>query len=195
MRPGARWRSGGYGELLRHCPPWRRCEVEADPAGSGRSGRRSPRWTGRGAYVAGAALLTAVSAPRGRGSNPGAGSPGPPVQHLARRDPRAQRPGSRSDRGAGISCGNGRGRTLRSTYRAWRASLSQSGCWLLEVDPVCSAPVDAHGGPPLGAPSRHGVPASTLTRRHDRRSRESREQRQNDEDYLQCASSSRLPSD
>ncbi len=76
-------------------------------------------------------------------------------QHPASRDPRAQRPGSRSDRGTGISGGNARGRTIRSTYHAWQAP-SHKRVLAMEVDPVCSAPVDAHGGPPLGAPSRHG---------------------------------------
>ena len=55
----------------------------------------------------------------------------------------------------GISCGTARGRTLRSTYHAWQAPLKRR-VLAIEVDPVCSAPVDAHGGPPLGAPSRHG---------------------------------------
>ena len=39
----------------------------------------------------------------------------------------------------------------------------KSGCWLSEVDPVCSAPGDAHGGPPLGAPSDRGTYEHTHT--------------------------------
>ena len=124
---------------------------------------------------------------RPRWQRPGGGKPRS-VSSAPRmkRSPRAAA-GKPARPGAGISCGNARGRTLRSTYHAWQGPLSKA-VLAMEVDPVCSAPVDAHGGPPLGAPSRHGVPASTLTRRHERRSRESREQRQNDEDYLQCAS-------
>ena len=55
----------------------------------------------------------------------------------------------------GSLAGTARGRTLRSTYHAWQAPLKRR-VLAIEVDPVCSAPVDAHGGPPLGAPSRHG---------------------------------------